>query len=65
MYKLKPCPFCGNEAAVIEHPTIGIQISTFSVECSRCGAMTATNYVCKLGAIGAWNKRLNENNQKN
>lgn len=64
MYDLKPCPFCGGEAELVEHPLDRL-ITTFGVVCSRCGCMTQPNYTFKIGAIGAWNRRLNENNQKN
>lgn len=56
MDELKPCPFCGGEALVVEHP-FEPQITTFGVECSRCGCMTQPNYIAKVGAIGAWNRR--------
>ena len=61
MYELKPCPFCGGEAVVIEHP-LEPQITTFGVECSWCGGKTEQNFVSKIGAIGAWNRRANDDN---
>lgn len=60
MYELKPCPFCGREAELIEHPTRYRQISTYSVECTFCGVRTDCNYLQRIGAIGAWNKRAKE-----
>ena len=64
MYELKPCPFCGGEALVVEHP-FSPQMSTYGVECLSCGVMTPSNYIAKVGAIGAWNRRSDENNQNN
>lgn len=63
MYELKPCPFCGGEAEVVTHPFVP-QFDVFGVECTRCGSGTSQNYATKIGAIGAWNKRLNESAQK-
>lgn len=53
--ELKPCPFCGGEAAMRwfqdeQHPDI-----IFVVDCSaRCGANTWTT---EDNAIAAWNRR--------
>ncbi len=62
MDKLKPCPFCGAEAEVIIHPYT-VQIDVFGVECTRCGCKTEQNYTSKIGAIGAWNRRVSENGE--
>lgn len=49
--KLKPCPFCGKPAKLIEYP----EDKTYFVRCN-CGASTRIYSYRKL-AIKAWNKR--------
>jgi len=51
MDKLKPCPFCGGEAAFLGE--------TQSIKCKRCGgAFIATNPgISRLEVSEAWNKR--------
>lgn len=65
--KLKPCPFCGGEAALVASP------DSFScqVRCTKCGAETreienigsyfTTYYSNAIEAAEAWNKRAGEN----
>lgn len=67
--KLKPCPFCGGEAALTESP------DDFScqVRCTKCGAETReienivslwshfiAYYLNAIEAAEAWNKRAGE-----
>lgn len=61
MAELKPCPFCGGEAAYIkeEDKEFG-QVS--SVYCENCGArgeffLVSDSYCSKDKAIEAWNRR--------
>ena len=51
--ELKPCPFCGNCAIVIES-LYGYQIKCRSI--MECGAMTET-FDTEEEAIEAWNRR--------
>lgn len=58
--KLKPCPFCGGEATLINTTTLGMECK--SVMCMKCkakvnnfeGSNTATK------ACEAWNRRKDE-----
>ena len=49
--KLKPCPFCGGEAAVSERYD-----EYCAVRCITCGAKTNFS-MTKKGAIELWNRR--------
>ena len=53
MDKLKPCPFCGGEAAFLGE--------TQSIKCKRCGcAFIVTNQlISRLEVSEAWNRRVN------
>lgn len=67
MYRLKPCPFCGGEAKLMEARTKD-RISTYSVICQNCGvgifrATTAKDktwkgYADAEEAAEDWNRRL-------
>lgn len=54
MDKLKPCPFCGGEAAFLGE--------TQSIKCKQCGCMfIVTNpFTTRLEAKEAWNGRVND-----
>ena len=54
MDKLKPCPFCGGEAAFLGE--------TQSIKCKQCGGMLiVTNpLTTRLEAKEAWNRRAND-----
>ena len=54
MDKLKPCPFCGGEAAFLGE--------TQSIKCKRCGcAFIVTNQlISRLEVSEAWNRRVND-----
>lgn len=59
--KLKPCPFCGGEAALIEN---GFYNSCL-VKCTKCGAETSEVegvgfYILGFEAAEKWNKRVGE-----
>lgn len=57
MTKLKPCPFCGGEAEMIENDLAAR--SVYIVMCKVCDSMTATRFT-QEEAAGAWNRRTNE-----
>ena len=63
--KLKPCPFCGGEAAL--HKIAFFKHEAY-VRCKTCGVRTlefssATMEDAKLKAIEAWNRRAGEANE--
>lgn len=53
MNELKPCPFCGGEAELVEVKWE----EWFWVYCKRCSAETDA-FASKEKAIGAWNRRI-------
>lgn len=53
--KLKPCPFCGNEAEY--HECIGKHLKIYSVRC-KCGA--SRTGISKEDVIVLWNRRAND-----
>ncbi len=57
MKKLKPCPFCGGDAYMIEHD-MGVR-NLYVVMCKTCDSMTATRF-SREEAAGTWNRRTNE-----
>lgn len=58
--KLKPCPFCGGAAAIV-NVTRHIANNLIVVKCDMCGASTKTFSESRLeNAIAAWNKRTQE-----
>ena len=56
---LKPCPFCGGEADVIEHLFHGLD-SLYGLQCKKCKAKTYLFYESEEKAIEAWNRRTGE-----
>lgn len=52
MAELKPCPFCGGEAAFLG--------TTCTIKCKQCGgAFIATNpVVARMEIAAAWNRRV-------
>ena len=54
MDKLKPCPFCGGEAAFLGE--------TCTIKCKQCGgAFIVTNPgMTRLEVKEAWNRRIND-----
>ena len=68
---LKPCPFCGGEARLLEWPDIGFvpegeepEPSTWFVDCSGCEGGHPPRYD-REEAIAAWNRRAPERNPDN
>lgn len=60
MNELKPCPFCGGEAAIREYSN-GFNI-WFRVRCDSCGVAQdgIRNGYGKEQAVEAWNRRVKE-----
>lgn len=56
---LKPCPFCGGKAELVDYGLMG---RMKVVQCLVCGARTRTfdPKVTRGNAIEAWNRRVNE-----
>lgn len=59
MIELKPCPFCGNSAFVVEYDyTVDNgYIPLYVVECNGCHA-TTFEYDTEEEAAAAWNRRV-------
>lgn len=51
-YRLKPCPFCGNEANLIEH----VHKLSYRVGCLRCNIMTEFDTSPEY-SVYLWNRR--------
>ena len=66
MAELKPCPFCGGEAALGER-NMGHGACGAVVRCTNCGA-TSNAYSARLDwcanemAIRSWNRRTEDDN---
>ena len=65
---LKPCPFCGGEAAMIVHAFalfdtgishVGGEPSEVKITCRYCGAGTGVRWN-KDEAVNAWNRRVTD-----
>jgi len=52
---LKPCPFCGGEAAFNEDPHP--ECEGFWINCTQCKASTGTHYEHVDDMVSAWNLR--------
>ena len=55
--KLKPCPFCGGDAELIQDRYRGL--NTFYVRCWGCSARTDLEYAEEFAAE-LWNGRIND-----
>ena len=60
MAELKPCPFCGGRATVVEHIYYGFQ-NRYGVVCLDCYAETRQVLHSKDAAIAGWNRRADAN----
>ena len=58
MAKLKPCPFCGGEARIIEHEFTGAD-NTYGIKC-KCGTQGFQFWESIDDAIKAWNRRAQD-----
>lgn len=58
---LRPCPFCGHEAAYEDHGQL--QAMRRRVVCSNtsCGIATPWHYMTREAAAAAWNRRAAPN----
>ena len=59
MADLKPCPFCGGEADILEHQYQGC-FTTYGVVCLDCYSGTDWSFETEDEAIAAWNRRAKE-----
>lgn len=62
MDELKPCPFCGGHADLIEHRFFDEhrndwEVCSYSIECGRCFASSFKFYKTKEEAVKRWNTR--------
>lgn len=55
-YELKPCPFCGGEAKVVDQ----FYVSARYVICEHCGA-TSSWCLTNEQAVKSWNRRVDTN----
>ena len=58
--KLKPCPFCGDEAMERE---VTYHNTRYYIQCTKCGAGSAFS-LSEQGAIDAWNTRAISDSEK-
>jgi len=56
---LKPCPFCGGEAFIIEHKFYKLN-SAFGVRCNECGSESRQFFDSPNEAAEAWNRRVKD-----
>ena len=54
--KLKPCPFCGGEAELIQHHERDNEYYSYFVHCKKCVIRTTYLQSAKK-VIAAWNTR--------
>lgn len=57
MIELKPCPFCGGAAELVNRSRKGreMRVLTYSVWCQTCAVFT--NWMAREKAIAVWNGR--------
>lgn len=53
--KLKPCPFCGGKAILVEHPLGSLWIT----KCTHCGTTSGVKNRREYAEM-AWNKRVGQ-----
>ena len=54
MAELKPCPFCGGEAAFLG--------TTCTIKCKQCGGafIVTSPVMTRMETVAAWNRRVND-----
>ena len=60
MIELKPCPFCGDDEAIIMEHTYYELSPTYGVYCDNCGAKTKQFYKTAEDAAESWNRRVSD-----
>lgn len=62
MIDLKPCPFCGGDAAIGQAAIGSKKYPVWWVRCKRCGATTASHGSegGEENAVKAWNRRTDD-----
>ena len=60
MIKLKPCPFCGNEAVIINTGNYFPKMIFYRVICRSSCTMQGRMYKTIEAAVKAWNTREGE-----
>ncbi|MDO4301662.1 MAG: Lar family restriction alleviation protein [Clostridia bacterium] len=63
-FKLKPCPFCGGEAVLVNINVSGINDvpNPFEIHCKNCKSCSDW-FTTEQKAVSAWNRRTN--NERN
>lgn len=56
--ELKPCPFCGGEAKVIEGYDSMVGVNVYYIECCNCRATFYNGNSNKNKEIEKWNRRV-------
>ncbi len=58
--KLKPCPFCGSEAMIVNDWSVGFQKEMYTVECTNdeCTATINKMKETQDEVIKIWNRRV-------
>lgn len=68
MEELKPCPFCGGEAMLMEHEFVvanGIGVEkNYSVRCLHCYAQSYKFCETKEIAISLWDRRADNERER-
>lgn len=63
--ELKPCPFCGGNAKLVDHTfwndtTKSFSYKSYGVMCRHCGVQGFQFYETEEEAINAWNRRATD-----
>lgn len=56
--ELKPCPFCGENAKIIEEYDCMVDLYFYFIECSKCGATFYKGDLDKSNVVKKWNRRI-------
>ncbi len=55
---MKPCPWCGGEAEIVQLPYNGTAKELWQVSCVEGCCVKAAHYGLKPATIKSWNKRV-------